>query len=72
MKMTAYIMLVVLAASSPAWPAAPEAPVQAWFPKALALSYRQGPAVTVSDADGLIRALAEAQPGQTILLADGL
>jgi hypothetical protein len=48
-----------------------EPPEQDWFPKAPVLPPAQGPAVEVSDAQGLIRAIREARPGQTILLADG-
>ncbi|MGD8500707.1 MAG: right-handed parallel beta-helix repeat-containing protein [Phycisphaerales bacterium] len=47
------------------------APEGQWFPKAPALPRPKGPTVEVSDAQGLIRALGEAEPGQTILLADG-
>ncbi len=46
-------------------------PEQGWFPKAPALPRAQGPAVEVSDVQGLIRAVREAKPGQTILVADG-
>jgi len=75
--MLASIMMIVLAAASSASVAQAEAaalepPMQDWFPQAPAFPYRQGPTVEVSDADGLIRALADARPGQTILLADGL
>lgn len=46
-------------------------PVQAWFPKAPALPNPQEKVVEVSTVDGLIRAVEQAQAGQTILLADG-
>lgn len=44
---------------------------QNWFPKAPPLPDPKGPTVEVSDVPGLIKSLGEAQPGQTILLADG-
>lgn len=46
-------------------------PVQDWFPKAPAPSAAEGPTVEVSDVPGLVRALKQAEPGQTILLTDG-
>lgn len=46
-------------------------PEQSWFPKAPALARAKGPTVEVSDVEGLIRALKQAEPGQTILVADG-
>ncbi|MFH1715836.1 MAG: right-handed parallel beta-helix repeat-containing protein [Planctomycetota bacterium] len=46
-------------------------PEQAWFPKAPVLRRADGPAVEVSDVQELIRAIEQAEPGQTILLADG-
>ncbi|HCO92345.1 MAG TPA: hypothetical protein DIU00_00065 [Phycisphaerales bacterium] len=46
-------------------------PEQLWFPKAPALPRSEGPAVEVSDVPGLIEALRQAKPGQTILMADG-
>ncbi len=46
-------------------------PMQDWFPKARALPPAAGRIVKVSDVRGLIRALKQAVPGQTILLADG-
>lgn len=46
-------------------------PVQGWFPKAPALPASPGEIVEVSDVAGLIAALERAEPGQTILLADG-
>jgi hypothetical protein len=46
-------------------------PVQRWFPKAPPLPYPQGKVVGVSDVQDLIKALGEAEPGRTILLADG-
>lgn len=46
-------------------------PEQSWFPKAPALARAKGATVEVSDAAGLIRAIEEARPGETILLADG-
>lgn len=46
-------------------------PVQSWFPKAPPLPSPQGNVVEVSTADDLIRALEEAEPGRTILVADG-
>ena len=46
-------------------------PEQVWFPKAPALPAAKGATVEVSDVPGLIEALSNATPGQTILLADG-
>jgi hypothetical protein len=46
-------------------------PVQGWFPKAPPLPSPQGDAVKVSTVDDLIRAIEEAEPGRTILVADG-
>jgi hypothetical protein len=46
-------------------------PVQAWFPKAPPLPPAQGDVVEVSTVEELIRAVEQAQPGQTILVADG-
>lgn len=46
-------------------------PEQRWFPRAPALPRAQGPAIEVSDVHGLIRAVRDAKPGQTILVADG-
>ncbi|MHC4072824.1 MAG: right-handed parallel beta-helix repeat-containing protein [Planctomycetota bacterium] len=46
-------------------------PGQSWFPKAPPLPPAMGPIVDVSDVRGLILALRQAKPGQTILLADG-
>jgi hypothetical protein len=46
-------------------------PMQDWFPRAPALSPAAGQTVEVGDVRGLIHALKRAEPGQTILLADG-
>ena len=46
-------------------------PEQSWFPKAPPLPRAEGPTVEVSDVQGLILALRQAKPGQTILLSDG-
>ena len=46
-------------------------PEQQWFPKAPALPRAEGPTIEVSDVQGLIKAVTEAEPGQTILVADG-
>ena len=46
-------------------------PEQQWFPKAPALPPAQGPTIEVSDVQGLVKAVTEAEPGQTILVADG-
>jgi Right handed beta helix region len=77
MRRATCAVLIVLAASAAGWGAQTEfvplePPVQDWFPKAPALAYRTGPTVEVSDAQGLIEALADAKPGQTILLVDGI
>lgn len=45
--------------------------MQDWFPKAPALPAATSQTVEVVDVRGLIRALKQATPGQTILLADG-
>ena len=52
--------------------AALDSPVQGWFPVAPGLAKPEGVVVEVSDVGGLVKALAEAKAGQTILLADGL
>jgi len=46
-------------------------PVQSWFPKAPPLPSPQGNVVKVSTVDELMRAIEEAEPGQTILVTDG-
>jgi hypothetical protein len=46
-------------------------PVQKWFPVAPALPRASGPTVLVSKVPELIRAINQAQPGQTILIEDG-
>lgn len=46
-------------------------PVQSWFPPAPALPAPPADAVRVATVEELIRALEAAQPGQTILVADG-
>ncbi|MBN2592803.1 MAG: right-handed parallel beta-helix repeat-containing protein [Sedimentisphaerales bacterium] len=46
-------------------------PMQKWFPIAPALPQASEPAILVSDVQGLIRALDQAEPGQTILIEDG-
>ena len=46
-------------------------PEQDWFPKAPALPRAKGTTIEVSDVQQLILALRKAEPGQTILLADG-
>jgi len=46
-------------------------PVQSWFPKAPALPRPQGQKIEVSTVWELIAALKRAEPGGTILLADG-
>jgi len=80
-----YAMLFILLVSSPPFSAygvpddsngtlqgrALNPPEQAWFPKAPVLRRADGPVVEVSDVRELIRALEQAEPGQTILLADG-
>jgi hypothetical protein len=56
-------------ADAPAYALNP--PVQNWFPKAPPLPAPQGNVVTVSTVDGLMKAIEEATPGQTILVAEG-
>ena len=46
-------------------------PGQKWFPVAPALPKAKKPAILVSDVRELIRAINQAQPGQTILIKDG-
>lgn len=46
-------------------------PALDWFAKAPVLPVAEGAIVEVSDVAGLIAALEQAEPGQTILLADG-
>jgi len=46
-------------------------PGQKWFPVAPALPKAKKPAIFVSDVRELIRAINQAQPGQTILIKDG-
>ncbi|UCD00229.1 MAG: right-handed parallel beta-helix repeat-containing protein [Phycisphaerales bacterium] len=46
-------------------------PEETWFPKAPSLPRRPGLTVEVSDVHELIDAVKQAQPGQTILVADG-
>ncbi len=55
----------------PAPGAAREPPVQDWFPRAPALPGPREKTVGVSTVAGLLQAMQEAQPGQTILVADG-
>lgn len=46
-------------------------PVQDWFPTAPSLPSPEGNVVEVSTVEGLIRAVEQAVPGQTILVAEG-
>jgi hypothetical protein len=46
-------------------------PMQKWFPIAPALPQASGPTIIVSDVQELIRAIDQAEPGQTILVEDG-
>jgi len=46
-------------------------PVQQWFPRAPALPQAMGATIFVSDVRELIRAVTQAEPGQTILVEDG-
>lgn len=46
-------------------------PMQSWFPKAPRRPEPPGPAVKVSNVRELVKALRQASPGQTILVADG-
>lgn len=50
---------------------APQPPEQNWFLKAPPLPAPQGDVVNVSTVDELVKAIEEAQAGQTILVADG-
>jgi len=46
-------------------------PVQTWFPQAPALPSPQGNVIEVSTVEDLMKAIEEAEPGRTILVADG-
>jgi len=46
-------------------------PVQGWFPVAPPLPQPQGDVIDVSTVEGLVAAIGQAQPGQTIRIADG-
>jgi hypothetical protein len=46
-------------------------PVQNWFPIAPALPQASEPTILVADVQELIRAINQAEPGQTILIEDG-
>ena len=46
-------------------------PMQKWFPIAPALPQASGPTIIVSDVQELIRAINQAEPGQTIFIEDG-
>jgi len=46
-------------------------PEQQWFPKAPALPQAREPIILASDVRELIRAINQAEPGQTILIQDG-
>jgi len=46
-------------------------PVQAWFPRAPALPPASEDRVEVSTVEGLVHAVEQARPGQTICVADG-
>lgn len=50
---------------------APHPPEQNWFPQAPPLPSPQGHVVKVSTVEELLKAIEEAQAGQTILVADG-
>ena len=49
----------------------PAPPAQPWFPKAPPLSQPAGDSIQVDNVDSLYKAAKAAQPGQTLLLADG-
>ena len=46
-------------------------PMQGWFPKAPPLRAPTEGRIEVSSVEGLVRAIEQARPGQTILVADG-
>ncbi len=78
-KLTLPLVLLVLAPldcavaqAQPPLGAEDLAPVRSWFPKAPALPRPTEEVIEVSDSQQLQRAVRESQPGQTILLADGL
>ena len=66
---------LVLLAKSPGIideePAKINPPEQNWFPSAPALPQASGLTIVVSDVKELIRAINQAEPGQTILIEDG-
>jgi hypothetical protein len=64
------VLFLVLSLSS-LTEAFPTPPTQDWFPKAPVLASSQGDVVTASTVDELIRAVEQARPGQTILVAEG-
>ena len=66
-----YLILLVFSLPVSAGSGGLNPPEQPWFPKAPALLRSEGPVVEVSDVPGLIEALRQAKPRQTILLADG-
>ncbi len=65
------LLSAAVAADNPSPETVLTPPVQNWFPKAPALPYPEEDVVEVSTVDGLIQAVEQAEPGQTILLADG-
>jgi len=66
-----YLTLLVFSLPVSAGSGVLNPPEQPWFPKAPSLPRSEGPTVEVSDVQGLIEALRNAKPRQTILLADG-
>ncbi len=62
---------VAIASEAPSATPVPNPPVQAWFPKAPALAPPPEDGVEVSTVEGLLQAIENAQPGQTICVADG-
>jgi len=58
-------------APKPVQPPLIDPPSQPWFPKAPAMPQPKGPVTEVANVRELIKALNDAGPGETILLADG-
>jgi hypothetical protein len=62
------VLLMLPGAFAAALAAPPDEP---WFPRAAALPAPEGPVLRVHTAELLLQAIADAQPGTTILVADG-
>jgi hypothetical protein len=69
--MTFLLGLLLVPGPCTSYAEAPQSPEQNWFPKAPPLPSPQGDVVHVSTVGELMKAIEEARPGQTILVADG-